>query len=79
MHCWEHETHEQKEVLAVAICVHCGAGLCLEHATVCEEERIHQTGTGAPTRLLPNAREICCSTCHSAFSETVPAHKPLSR
>ncbi|WP_407645359.1 MULTISPECIES: DUF2180 family protein [Brevibacterium] len=79
MNCWEHAASEQIMARAVAVCVHCGVGLCLEHATICEEVRIHRNGTGAPSRLLPDGREICCSTCHAAFSEAVPAHEALPR
>ncbi|WP_092103689.1 DUF2180 family protein [Brevibacterium sandarakinum] len=75
MNCWEHAAAKHMPVRAVAMCVHCGAGVCLEHATVCEEERTRRNGTGAPSRLMPNGREICCSTCHAAFSEAVPSHE----
>jgi len=75
MNCWEHAAVKHMTTRAVAVCVHCGAGVCLEHATVCAEERVHRSGPGAPSRLIPDGREICCSTCHAAFSEAVPAHE----
>lgn len=79
MDCWEHETAEQGPVRAVAVCAHCGVGLCGQHASVCEEERFGHNGLGAPSRLLPNGRKICCATCREAFTDAVPAHQAAER
>lgn len=75
MDCWEHEIGGQGSVRAVAVCAHCGAGLCAEHASVCAEERTVHSGVGGPSRLLPDGRKICCATCHQAFPDAVPAHE----
>lgn len=66
MNCWDHELGGQTSVRAVAVCVHCGAGVCLEHAAVRETERYQQNAVGSPSRLLPNEREITCATCSDA-------------
>lgn len=79
MDCWEHETAGQGSVPAVAFCRHCGAALCREHATVCTDERVRQNGMGSPTRLLPDGRKICCSTCRDAFVESIPVHRAEQR
>lgn len=75
MNCWEHTDAGTDSVPAVAFCRHCGAALCIEHATVCADERIRQNGLGSPTRLLPDGRKICCPTCRQAFAESVPEHR----
>lgn len=79
MDCWEHETAGQGPVSAVAFCRHCGAALCREHATVCTGERVRQNGMGSPTCLLPDGRNICCSTCREAFVESTPVHRAEQR
>ncbi len=79
MNCWEHTTTGAGSVPAVAFCRHCGAALCSEHATVCADERVRHNGLGSPTRLLPDGRKICCSTCREAFAESVPVHQAEER
>lgn len=79
MDCWEHDVAGHGAVRAVAVCAHCGVGLCAEHASVCAEERTVHSGVGGPSRLLPNGRQICCPTCREAFTYAVPAHEVTER
>ncbi|QDO88142.1 DUF2180 family protein [Ornithinimicrobium ciconiae] len=80
MNCWDHELGGQASVRAVAVCMHCGAGVCLEHASVRETERYRQNGVGSPSRLLPNSREISCAACAEASMNgsrtAVPGSRP---
>lgn len=69
MDCWDHELGGQASVRAVAVCMHCGAGVCLEHASVRETERYRQNGVGSRSRLLPNSREISCAACAEATKD----------
>jgi hypothetical protein len=51
---------------AVATCIHCGAGLCIEHAIVAPH---HLTRPGLINRLEtvePPARLVHCETCAAA-------------
>ncbi|WP_363323240.1 DUF2180 family protein [uncultured Brachybacterium sp.] len=62
MNCWEHSKSRPGVEPAVAVCVHCGAALCTEHASVCEQKETRSNGPGAPSQLS-NTRRICCNMC----------------
>ncbi|WP_354637864.1 DUF2180 family protein [Kitasatospora camelliae] len=50
---------------AVAVCHHCGAGLCGAHARELADTVHHLSGTG-PSTLPGKARRIACATCTPA-------------
>jgi hypothetical protein len=51
---------------AVAICVDCGAGLCVEHA-VSTSRRLSRSGANNRVRFVdPAARTVRCSICETA-------------
>jgi hypothetical protein len=49
---------------AVAVCHHCGAGLCGDHVRVVPDTVHHLSGTGVST--AQPARRIACRTCAPA-------------
>ncbi len=65
MQCFEC-TDEMATTSAVAICVSCGAGLCLQHTlTGHQEEPVVSVGNPA-SRRLPG-RRLFCSACAPAY------------
>ncbi|WP_024755170.1 DUF2180 family protein [Streptomyces exfoliatus] len=65
-----------KTVPATAVCRHCGAAVCAEHAHVVTAEQItHNAGLGVSTLALP-ARRITCITCYGAEHSGSPAASP---
>ena len=69
MHCLEcarERVPNDAVVIAVGICAHCGAGVCLNHAHVSPR---HLTRTMANNRQVPvepPAQRIDCSVCAAA-------------
>ncbi|WP_199896520.1 DUF2180 family protein [Streptomyces niger] len=61
-------TQERKSVPAVAVCCHCGTGVCAEHLVLRTEEVHHDMGTG-PSWGKRSARRATCPTCNSAEQE----------
>ncbi|MDH6132049.1 hypothetical protein P3T37_001434 [Kitasatospora sp. MAA4] len=64
MNCYDCHTAE-RTTPALAVCHHCGAGLCAEHARALPDTVHHLSGTGAST-LPRRARRISCSVCAEA-------------
>ncbi|MFS8097381.1 DUF2180 family protein [Lentzea alba] len=56
---------ENQTTTATAVCRHCGAAVCAEHAHVIAEAFRHFSGMG-PADRLPLARRISCGTCYHA-------------
>ncbi|WP_371502101.1 DUF2180 family protein [Kitasatospora sp. NBC_00374] len=67
MNCYDCHA-EDRVVPAVAVCHHCGAGLCGDHTTSVWEVVHHASGTGAST-LPTRARRLLCTTCAVAGAE----------
>ncbi len=53
---------------AVAICVDCGAGVCIEHAVNTRHWLTRQVAIAGVQRIDPPARLIRCATCHAAHA-----------
>ncbi|MCH0562318.1 MULTISPECIES: DUF2180 family protein [unclassified Streptomyces] len=56
---------ENKVVPAIAVCAHCGCGLCMEHACVIGQAVQRPAGMG-PSSSRTLARRVICSVCHEA-------------
>ena len=56
---------------AVALCHHCSAGLCREHAFVLDDPVLAQYPICKTVRLPLRARVFLCSTCKEALQQTV--------
>ncbi|MGW6316515.1 MULTISPECIES: DUF2180 family protein [unclassified Streptomyces] len=52
---------------AVAVCRHCGGGVCPKHVRVTGEEARHVAGMGL-SHGLRDARHMTCGVCHDAES-----------
>lgn len=64
MNCYEHDGQHGTET-AVAVCPHCGAGLCIAHLVECRTTPVGHSGLGNPT-VHPTRCELCCSSCREA-------------
>jgi hypothetical protein len=53
---------------AVAICVDCGAGICIEHAVNARHWLTRTLPLLRVERVDPPARVIRCDTCHAAHA-----------
>ena len=51
---------------AAAVCMHCGAGVCLEHAVVQDEYLTVTAPINRSMRVEPAARRIVCERCAAA-------------
>jgi hypothetical protein len=56
---------------AAAVCMHCGAGVCLEHAVVQDEYLTVDAPINRSVPVDPPARRILCERC--AAAETAQA------
>ncbi|MET9240905.1 DUF2180 family protein [Nonomuraea sp. NPDC003709] len=66
MNCLDCLTGQHLDVLAVGVCVDCGAAMCLEHAYI---EVVHRTTVVPLNRVVqvePPARLLTCMTCAAA-------------
>ena len=53
---------------AVAVCVDCGAGVCIEHAVNTSHWLTRTQAVMRVERVAPPGRMIRCETCHAARS-----------
>ena len=60
---------------AIAACVHCGAALCAEHATVTVHHLTRVQPLNQIVAVEPPARRIYCPTCAAAIE--AQAHPPI--
>lgn len=51
---------------AVAVCTHCGTGICAEHAVVVKHHLTKAVSLTREVPVEPAARLIRCTTCHAA-------------
>lgn len=59
MNCYTCATREDAVTAAVAVCSVCGAGMCVEHATV-GNAYVEEHSPGSPsTHTLPGRRMLC--------------------
>ncbi|MFE0100381.1 DUF2180 family protein [Streptomyces sp. NPDC059009] len=65
--------HAGQSVDAVAVCRHCGSGMCVAHVAVAGEEVRHLTGMGL-SHGPRAARRMTCTVCHEAESLVTAAH-----
>lgn len=81
MNCYDCD-REDRTVPATAVCRHCGAAVCTEHAHATTELVTRNAGLGLATLPLP-ARRITCTTCydaeHSGNRTTSTAPRPRHR
>ncbi len=54
------------EVVAVAICGHCGAGVCVEHLIESDEQLTVRMPINRPVPIDPPARKLRCGRCMAA-------------
>ncbi len=54
------------ETPAVAVCPHCGAGLCAEHVIESEEYLTFLMPINRPVPAAPPARKLRCARCTAA-------------
>lgn len=55
---------------AIAVCHHCSAALCFDHAVVADDP-VHMMYPVAKMAILPvHARLILCETCNAARNQT---------
>lgn len=71
MNCYDC-AQEGRTVPATAVCRHCGAAVCTEHAHVTGDLVQRTVGMGPTVRPLP-ARRITCVTCYDAEHSGNPA------
>jgi hypothetical protein len=64
---------------AVAVCVDCGAGVCVRHAQVSAHHRVVSVGLGGTAAVEPAAREVRCDTCHAAYRRWCQLTAPAAR
>ncbi|MFD9128647.1 DUF2180 family protein [Kitasatospora sp. NPDC059571] len=64
MDCYDCHT-AGRTATALAVCHHCGAGLCADHARALPDVVRHLSGTGSAAVSAP-ARRIACTTCAPA-------------
>lgn len=58
--------HAPSPVPAVAVCTHCGAAVCGEHAVVAPDRLHRMELINRPVPVDPPARIIRCQTCSAA-------------
>jgi hypothetical protein len=63
--------HEGKTRDAVALCHHCSAALCPEHALILIDPVTAQYPICKTVVLPLRARVFLCSTCHEALRQTI--------
>jgi hypothetical protein len=56
---------------AVAICIDCGAGLCIEHAVVVQHHLTRVAVINRIENVEPPARLLYCETCAAAHDAVV--------
>ena len=67
MNCYDCAREERGDVAAVAVCIRCGAGMCLTCSTS-ETRGLHQLGTlGRP--ITGQTRALVCRACDSVLSQ----------
>ena len=54
------------DVVAVAVCAHCGAGLCREHVVAVDETLTVVMPINAVIEISPPARRLRCQRCDAA-------------
>ncbi|MEU5894372.1 DUF2180 family protein [Streptomyces sp. NPDC047461] len=64
MNCYDC-AQEERTIPATAVCLHCGAAVCTEHAHVTADLVYRMVGMGPSVRPLA-ARRITCTTCYDA-------------
>ena len=70
MICYEcQRTHKTRD--AVALCQHCSAALCPEHALILSDPVTAQCPVCKTVVLLLRARVFLCSTCREALRQTI--------
>jgi hypothetical protein len=57
---------------AVAVCQHCGAAECANHATVTTDHLTRVEALNRHVAVEPPARRIYCPTCAAAAAQTRP-------
>jgi hypothetical protein len=57
---------QPEETAAVAVCGHCGAGLCAEHLIESEERLTFTMPINRPVPADPPARKLRCARCTAA-------------
>lgn len=67
MQCFDWPQNASREV--VAICHHCSAALCREHAVSVTENIYANEALGRAVALPRRARLILCRTCKAAFQQ----------
>jgi hypothetical protein len=55
---------------AVAVCQHCGAGVCFDHAVVLDQPAHRRSGLGSATNGS-STRRFDCPTCAAAESSVL--------
>jgi hypothetical protein len=63
---------------AVALCHHCSAALCAEHALVLSDPVTAQYPVCKAVTLPLRARLFRCSTCREAMRQTIDDYRPDS-
>ncbi|HET6861047.1 MAG TPA: DUF2180 family protein [Streptomyces sp.] len=64
MNCFEC-AQDNRAVPAVAVCRHCGTGVCVEHARVAEDAVLRTAGMGLSQGPW-SARRVTCPCCRRA-------------
>ncbi len=68
---------------AIAVCIHCGAGVCLPHARITSAPPAGLPPLLAPNTTAPASRQVHCLTCAAsqagADPATTPAHRTVHR
>jgi len=63
VNCLDCATEHHTERPAVAVCVHCGAGVCLPHARITAGPPVELPTILAATTAAPASRQVHCLTC----------------
>lgn len=77
MVCYECEQAEQRRD-AVALCHHCSAALCREHALILSDPVTAQYPICKTVVLPLRARVFLCSTCNEALRQKVGEYREAS-
>ena len=57
---------------AIAVCVHCGAGVCLPHARITSAPPAGLPPLLAPSTTAPASRQVHCLTCAASQAGADP-------
>lgn len=77
MNCYDC-AREDRNVAATAVCRHCGAAVCIEHAHATADLVTRNAGMGLSTLPL-HARRITCTTCYEAEHSGNPTTSTVPR